>query len=228
MTFVLTAPCPTCGARLRVHLDTDGHGRLEEHVEPCATCTAPPKRRAWTGRVNVERRRAAICQLCDAPVTGKPKVALYCDDHRRQARAQAQEKHRAKVGNKHSRAYYARHRDKVIERERARYQNDPEVRRRRNEYKRQWRKLNRDKVRAQKRRAALRRGGDTPESIRRWRKEVEAGIRTPKRARRNARGERLCLTPDCPSVMRGHAKKCEACKQRDRAIAAAELRMEAA
>ena len=214
MTFVPTVPCPTCQRRLIVRFETDGSGRVVEHVAPCPACAPKPKkRRAWALRVDVERRRAGICQRCPMPVTGKPKVALYCDRCRKDAQAEARARHQAKVGNKHGRAYYYRHREKILERERRRYQENPAERERRNAYKREWRRRNRDKVRMQKRRAALRRGGKTPEHIVRWRKQVEAGLRVPNRARRNERGERLCLTPGCQSVMHGMAKKCEACKR---------------
>src|SRR5690606_17185705 len=144
VTFVLTVPCPTCQRRLIVRFETDGSGRVVEHVAPCPACAPKPKkRRAWALRVDVERRRAGICQRCPMPVTGKPKVALYCDRCRKDAQAEARARHQAKVGNKHSRAYYYRHREKILERERRRYQENPAERERRNAYKREWRRRNR-------------------------------------------------------------------------------------
>jgi hypothetical protein len=136
-------------------------------------------------------------------------VALYCEVHRAEVRAEAQRKHLAKVGDKHRRAYVARHHDKVLASAR-KYAH--EHREEMAEYKRQWRKRNRDKVRAQKRRAALRRGGRTPDGIRRWREEVLAGSREPTRAPRNADGQRLCLH-GCRRVLTGRAKICESCKR---------------
>src|SRR5690606_17164809 len=82
-------------------------------------------------------------------------------------------------------------------------------------YKRAWRKLNREKVRAQKERAALRNFRDPAPDVRRWREEVKAGLRKPKPARRNKLGQRLCVTPYCRSVMTGRAKKCQKCKDRE-------------
>lgn len=194
-------PCPGCGRR-PVRLDTRD-GRLVEIDDPCRCPT-------W-------RRLHCVCRWCERPVTGKPKVAVYCERHRKAARAKSQQAYYHSTNGKYAREYRESHREELRIKARLAYQLDPEKRRQRNEYKREWRKRNRDKVRAQKRRAALRRGGETPASIVRWREEVEAGRRTPKRARRNARGDRLCLTPDCPSVMRGRAKKCERCKRREAA-----------
>lgn len=190
--------CPGCG-KAQVYLDTDGSGRLIEITVPCRCAH-------W-------RRIHGICRYCDRPVTGRPKVALYCDAHRKLAERQRQERYRAKHGAENARRYRERHGDRIRERARAYYRDDPEVRERRNAYKREWRRRNRDKVRAQKRRAAIRNPDRARQYIRRYREEVAAGLRTPKRAPRNERGERLCLTPGCRIVVTGRAKLCDACKR---------------
>jgi hypothetical protein len=180
-------PCPHCRRVLRYRLDTDGlTGRLVEIVEQCPCPEA--------------RRRAGICRDCPRPVEGTVGKALRCGPHKLEARRES------------SRGWVARNPERHREIARRYYQTDPEARERRNAYKREWRLANRDKTRAQKRRAALRRGGETAPGILRWREEVAAGLRVPERAPRNARGERLCLTPDCQTVLTGRAKKCEPCK----------------
>lgn len=205
---------------MRYRMDTDGlSGRVIEIVEPCGWCT---------------RKRAGLCQRCHAGrVQGQVGMPLWCqpcypavrrEQQKRLAlRKQNPWKHRGICMDCKDAPVYGKVgwaetcgpcRDARKRKSSRRvYQRDVEKRAARNEYKRQWRQANRDKVRAQKRRAALRRGGETPEGVVRWREEVEAGIRTPDRAPRNARGDRLCLTPDCYTVMTGRAKKCEPCKQ---------------
>lgn len=215
--------CSACG-RLQTRFDTDLQGRVVEIPEPCACMRAAqkPRGRKWAITVDDARRLACICQRCDLPTAGKPKVSLYCEAHRIEARAETFARHKAKVGNKHEAAYRDRHREKLRRRARAQARRERE---KRAEYKRAWRKRNRDKVRAQKERAALRawKKPDAYEYHRRYRQEVAAGTRQPKRARRNLRGERLCLTVDCHAVMSGYARKCEACKQRDAKQAAEAL-----
>ena len=201
--------CRQCGKQLE-RFDVARGGELVS-VKVLCRCPFRPKRR-WTAQVDAERRRACICQRCDQPTVGRPKVALYCAEHRREAYGEAQARHRAKVGNKHQRAYYERHKEKVRRKARAAAQRE---RAERAEYKRAWRKRNRDKVRAQKRRSALRRGGGTPPSVKRWRQAVAAGEHQPQREPRNARGERICLH-GCGTVVRGRAKMCAACKDADR------------
>lgn len=194
--LTLSGRCKGCG-KAQVRLDTDFFGHVVEIPSPC--------------RCAYWRRIHGICRACDEPVTGKPKVAVWCDRHRALAHKWAQRKHLAKVGWRHQAEWRARNPEKARESAR-RYQQDELERQRRNDYKREWRRKNRDKVRAQKRRAALRRGGKTPPAIARWRSEVEAGLRTPTPAPKNERGERLCLTPGCRAVLTGRAKKCRACK----------------
>jgi len=223
--------CSECG-RLQVRFDTIPlTGRLVEIPTPCrcmveAARPKPPKpkeRREWASRVDRDRRLACVCQRCDLPTVGKPKIALYCAEHRAEATRERVARHAAKVGDKHVRAYRARNLEKLRRKAREAYQSDPELRARRNEYKRAYRKLNRDKIRADKERAALRNFRTNGEPIKRWREEVGAGLRKPKRARRNRDGERLCLTPGCRSVMHGRARKCERCKGREAREAAVVL-----
>lgn len=90
-----------------------------------------------------ERRKAGLCRDCPRPVAGTIGRALRCAECRRLANNASKARH------------VARNHDETLARARAAYA-DPVVRERRNEYKRRWRKANRDKVRAQKRRAALR------------------------------------------------------------------------
>lgn len=217
--------CRVCGAA-QVRFDTNGMGHLVEVPDSCS-CPWPPPRKPKPRRqprtdVDHDRRRAAICQHCDEPVVGKPKVALYCETHRKEARAAAQERHRIKTDDAARKRYQEQNREVLNARARERLK-DPEVRRRRNEYKRAWRKLNRDKIRAQKQRHALRNFRTNGEPVKRWRAEVEAGVRKPKRARRNRKGQRLCLTPGCRSVMTGRAKLCVYCKHAQAKEARAQL-----
>jgi len=196
--------CPQCKIRIE-RCGTDGNGRLVVERVPCH-CRRPKRR--WAVRVDDARRRACICQHCERPVAGKPKVALYCAEHRAEAHTASRLRYRERTGNENGRAYYRRHRRKILRKART------YTRRNRDRlcaYKRRWRQANRDKVRAQKRREALRRGGDTPAAIKRWRTEVAAGIRAPGREPRNANGERVCLH-DCGSVVVGRAKLCASCR----------------
>lgn len=226
-----TPHCGACGQAL-VRFDTDGMGRLVEVPAPCpcqrAEAKKPkrlPRTPAWRQRIDNDRRRACVCQLCDEPVTGKPKVALYCDAHREERRRETQIESRREKMAAYSRRYRERNREKINRKERARARRD---RKKRAEYKRAWRKLNRDKTAKQKERAALRNFRDPAPGVRRWREEVAAGERTPTQARRNERGERLCLNTGCGSVMAGRAKKCEPCKTREAREAAAMLQRKAA
>lgn len=212
-----TGRCRQCG-KLQTRITTDGRGHDVEISAPClCPKTAPPKprtKRTWALAVDVERRRAGICQRCDEPVVGKLGVALYCEAHRAEARAEIQRRHREKVGDKHERAYRERHAEELRAKARESYQTNPEERERRNEYKRRWRKLNRNKVQQQKRRSYRRHKLHVADYVEQWRADVEAKVRKPRR-RVNRQGERLCVTPYCRSVMTGRAKKCLKCKVRE-------------
>lgn len=205
--------CPRCHQMRTLHFETDGMGGLVDVTPPCPCqdrAQTEQVERSWSDEVDVARRRACICQRCERPTVGRPKVALYCDEHRKEARAQAQRKMYEKRGGEYQARYRKRHRKKLNRKARQRLE-DPEVRKRANDYKRQWRAQNRAKVKLQKRRSALR--GRTAERMRRYRERVAAGEHTPTRTRWSEDGRRLCLTDGCPSVMEGRAKLCRACKE---------------
>lgn len=210
----VTGRCRQCG-KLQVRMTTNGSGHAVEVASPCScpkTAPLKPKsKRAWAIAIDDDRRRACICQRCDLPTVGKPKIALYCETHRKEARAEVEKRNRKKAGNRYQRTYYERHGDLQRQRSREYYQNDPERRESRNEYKRAWRKLNRNKVREQKRRSYRRRKLQFADYIEKYQAEVAAEVRKPQR-RKNKHGERLCVTPYCRSVMTGRAKKCLKCK----------------
>jgi hypothetical protein len=209
-----TGRCRQCG-RAQVRLGTDGRGNVVDVPEPCACPKVAPKRTpAYRASVDAARRLACVCQLCDEPVHGKPKVSLYCEAHRDERRKAVVKKSLGKAEVKPWTTYYRRHHDKVLARERKRHQKNEAERERRNAYKRAWRKANRDKVRAQKERAALRNFRDPQPGVKRWRAQVEAGERKPTRARRNKHGERMCCNGLCRQVVEGHARMCERCKGR--------------
>lgn len=113
--------CRMCGA-LQTRLTTDGMGRVIEVPYPCG-CVVVKKTPAWRKGVDDERRRALLCQLCDEPVVGKPKVALYCAAHRAEKRAETQARFREVHGDKHQRAYAERNKEKIRKRARASYQS---------------------------------------------------------------------------------------------------------
>ncbi len=104
--------------------ETDGHGAV---VTTCPRCV---------------RRERGICQECPRPVYGAVRKALRCAVHHRQ--------HRTRI----CAAYHARHRAQHarVERDRVRRLSE-EARRRRNELKKAWRLLRRDRARRQKWRA---------------------------------------------------------------------------
>lgn len=196
--------CGYCRKSRLTRFATDGSGRLADLTPacPCGGRNRQPKKE-WAKNVDRERRRAAICQHCDQPVVGKPKVALFCEAHRKASIAAAQKRHLEKVGTKHQDAYKQRH----YERMRAKWRKyHAEHWQEKADYKREWRRKNRDKVKAQKRRHALR--GLSAEGARRHKAKVRAGVVKPKSTRRNAQGERLCLAPWCRQVMHGRAKLC--------------------
>lgn len=92
-----------------------------------------------------DRRLRGVCRDCPRPVEGRIGSALRCAEHKAAAR-------RAQI-----RLSERRHHDERRAADRRRYkQLDPEVRALKLAYKRAWRKLNPDKVRAQKRRFSLR------------------------------------------------------------------------
>ena len=163
-----------------------------------------------------ERFARGICRDCPRPVDGTPHKARRCAEHR-------------KAANRTSLARYAENnRDEVNRRARASYR-DEAVRRRRNDYKRAWRKANRDKVKAQKARETAR------HSVRRA--EYHAAYRAAHRRKAAARALakyhgtlplRSCITPRCSTVLTGRKKKCRRCKEREAQQAATLLHGKAA
>ena len=209
-----THPCDHCGRKLAVRFDTDGMGRMVEAVEPCGWC---------------QRKRAGLCQRCHTrPVFARKGYGLWCtpcypavqreQQKRIRRREQDSWKHAGVCMDCKARPVYGKVgwaetceacRDKrKCEASKRSYQNDPAKRQARNEYKRQWRKKNRAKVKMQKRRSALR--GRTAERMRRYRERVAMGEHNPRRSRWTEDGERLCLRRGCPHVLTGRAKLCDA------------------
>jgi hypothetical protein len=149
-----------------------------------------------------ERFEKGLCRDCNLPVDGAVRKARRCA------------KHKAEATRKSLRNYAENNRDLVNRRGRKSYKNK-EVRRRRNEYKRLWRKANPDKVRAQKRRAALRQ----PQHVLEYQREYRAKKAVERAAREAARYHgiieaRTCLTPDCRTYVTGRSKKCVECKRK--------------
>jgi hypothetical protein len=151
--IVGAAKCPKGFCGGHLETTTDAIGRT---VVVCAWCV---------------RKARGICRDCPAPVDGTRGKALRCAIH-------ARERQNANV-----RAYAERHHETVNARARAYYQTDPEKRAKSNEYKRQWRKANREKVRAQKRRAALRQPKRVREYMARYRKKHREHYREAQRCR---------------------------------------------
>lgn len=96
--------CPTCRDRLLLRFDTRG-GRLVEMRDPCR-CERGLKPRAVKvvapdadeiAEEQKRRRKAGICQDCDAPVEGARGKALRCAEHKvaatRAADARCRERH---------------------------------------------------------------------------------------------------------------------------------------
>jgi hypothetical protein len=207
-----TGRCRQCG-RLQVRQTTNGMGKLIEAPDPCSCLKVRPKRTPkWRESVDDARRLASICQLCDEPVVGKPKVSLYCATHRSEQKAATLARYKRKHGHAAQYRWKERNPEKVRKSARDYYRKSKARREARNEYKRLYRKVNREKIAAQKERAALRNFRDPAPSVRRWREKVEAGEHRPKRARRNKHGDRLCCNGLCRQVVTGHARMCERCK----------------
>jgi hypothetical protein len=93
-----------------------------------------------------DRKKAGMCRHCSRPPYAAR--AVFCADHARQIRRQQ------------IRASEVRHADERRKRQREAYWANEEKRLADNEYKRLWRKANRDKVREQKRRYVERHRGD--------------------------------------------------------------------
>lgn len=181
-----------CGTVLEAR--TDGNGRT---IVVCPMC---------------ERRRAGICRDCPAPVAGQVGKSVRCA----RCKVLAQKAHIA--------AAHRRRADEIAARRRQQHRQKAKRRDasylRKLEYKRAWRKANRDKVRAQKRRAALRQPEHVLAYMRQYRADRRAERAALERARYHAAlTPRTCLTPGCDIVVTGRKKKCARCKERERQAA---------
>lgn len=116
-----------------------------------------------------ERRKAGICRDCNAPVYGAVGKALRCERHATEAR-------RAAI-----RRSEERHREQRLEKSRAYYQNNPDIRTRRNEYKRWYRKMHPEKTRAQKKRYVEKHRRDPNSAYNRYHRRYRAKYRLQKR-----------------------------------------------
>jgi len=210
--------CPKCGVRQYAVLDTDGDGGVVEVVEPCACEMAPaaaaPKRTpAWRASIDNARRVAGVCQLCDEAVAGQKKISLYCPPDRDAQRAASMERYRATPRAKEIyHRWVDRNRKRLRKHARNFYQKSVRRRRACNDYKRQWRKDNPDKVKNQKRRYAIRHSDRVAAKQQKLRDERKAGLRVLTQHPRNERGERVCLG-GCESVLTGRPKLCAPCKE---------------
>lgn len=173
------------------------------------TCGAVLESHIVEGRLVVacpacERFARGICRDCPAPVAGAVRKARRC--------AACRVKFLRAVTTK----YTENNRELVNKRARASYR-DADVRARRNEYKRAWRKANPEKVKAQKQRESAK------PSERRL--SYHAAYREAHRtrlanyARKVSRGERptrTCITRGCSIVVTHRKRKCTKCRDRER------------
>ncbi|HEY7236543.1 MAG TPA: hypothetical protein VH539_20445 [Gemmatimonadaceae bacterium] len=158
--------------------------RLDEEMQTAATCPRRQGSSTCGGRIRVdvvefgktkltcercERRTRGICRDCPARVYGQVGKAIRCARCARVATREA------------VRASEARHHDERIEKSRAYYRDNEEVRRRRNEYKRAWRKANPEKVRAQKKRYVDRHAANPNSRYNRYHKKYRTRYREQKR-----------------------------------------------
>lgn len=146
-----------------------------------------------------ERFERGICRYCPLPVNGAVRKARFCETHREQ-------RTRASLTR-----YKVENRKKICQRTKARYRGSKAVRQQRNDYKRLWRKANPQKVKAQKRREALRQNPRVLEYQRQYR--ASHGISGH---HKTVEG-RTCL--GCPTPVSGRTKKCASCKERERLAA---------
>lgn len=182
-----------CGALLEHHLDELGRA-----IVVCPAC---------------ERRKRGICRDCPRPVYGRVRSATRCAGCARRAVRDAQ------------RACEVRNRDEKRRRQKELYRKSAKQKTAsylaKLEYKRAWRKANPEKVRAQKRRAALRQNQHVYEYHRKRRERERAELAARERQRYHGIvPPRTCVTPGCSTFVKGRQKKCESCKARDREIGA--------
>ena len=177
----------------RLEVRTDGNGGA--HVV-CPEC---------------ERLARGICADCPRPVVGTIGKARRCAECRRKA-------NRASM-----RRSGERHREENNRRDRARYNEDAEIRRRRNNYKKLWRLANPDKVAAQKQREKLHQSPSRAAYHKRYRSKRRRQRAVHALDVYHGRAPvRLC--PECgETVLTGKRRKCDACKETAREFAVALL-----
>ncbi len=157
-----------------------------------------------------DRKARGLCIVCGSPeLTSRPRRALYCALHRKLAQLESGEKYRK------------RNRRKLQAKERRRMQ-DPQVRADRIAYKRLARKIKPQQEARRNRESTARR----KEAINAYHAAYRAAHRAAiaERELRRYHGllpPRSCLS--CPTILTGRAKKCTACKQRERAEAIAAI-----
>lgn len=156
-----------------------------------------------------ERMARGLCADCNAPVAGTVGKARRCLACRKAFAARCTrrytDEHR-RACNAKARRYGRKHRQT------------------RAEYKRLWRKANPDKVRAQKRRAALRQSERSRAYHAAYAERRREAMVASARAR--YRGElppRLCLMPGCDRVVCGRRKACRPCLAMQQQTARAQL-----
>lgn len=149
-----------------------------------------------------ERHKRRICADCPKPTVGR---SLRCEEHKNAAVRVALER------------YKREHHEEILVRARRRYQENDELRARRNAYKRARRQLHPEKVRAEKRREGLRQPAYSKRYHARYREKHREWLREMARKRYYAAHPRR-PTPTCscgatiPWHGRGRPPKtCNAC-----------------
>lgn len=159
-----------------------------------------------------DRFDRGICRECPRPVYGTARKARRCEAHAALAQLTSQRKHDAN------------HKAKRRLSSRRNYQQNDARRVQKNEYKKAWRKANPEKVKAQKRREALRQSPRTLEYHKAYRAVHRVKRANVERAReRGVVALRTCITPRCSIVVTGRKKKCTRCRERERAAATSAL-----
>jgi hypothetical protein len=123
--------CGYCRRALHPRFDVDMQGRMVEIPDVC-------------GCVNQGRRKAGVCQDCDAPVNGRTLYALRCATHQALRKQQSNARHDE------------RNREERNARQVARVKRSAKVRRKKNATDKRWREANPDKVRLHNRRYQIR------------------------------------------------------------------------
>lgn len=158
------------------------------------------------------RREAGICRECPRPVAGQVRKALRCAYHTKAAKDADWRRHRVRDPEAHLRA------------SRRSYQKNDERRRRKNEYKKLWRRANPEKVKAYKQRESLTDNTKRREYHAKRRERERQELAARERARYHGITElRTCVTPGCDIVVTHRKKKCRKCVEADRRVAAEAL-----